>query len=64
MFVKGDLYLPFAINMGKSIGRNISKNLVVNTVRNFFIMVNNLLQMNIELLQKEQFKKQQRQLVI
>ena len=25
MFVKGYLYLSFAINMGKSIGKNISK---------------------------------------
>ena len=37
---------------------------MVNIVKNFFIMLNNLQQMRLKLVQKEQFKKQQKQLVI
>ena len=37
---------------------------MVNIVKNFLIMLKNLQQMHLELLQKESFKKQQKQLVI
>ena len=37
---------------------------MVNIVKNFFIMLINLQQMRLKLVQKEQFKKQQKQLVI
>ena len=63
--VKGYGYLSFIRNMGKNIGKKISKNLKgVNTVRNFLIIFKNVLQMHLKLLQIEQFKKQQKQLVI
>ena len=41
IFVKGFGFLSFAKNMGKNIGKNICKNLI-NIVRNFLIMLNNL----------------------
>ena len=47
----------FAENISKKIGKNIHKNLStyeVNTVENFLIMLNNLLQMHLKLLQKKQ----------
>ena len=37
---------------------------MVNTAKNFLITLNNLQQMHLKLLQKESFKKQQKQLVI
>ena len=43
-------------------GKNESKNL--NKVRHLLIMLNNLPQMQLKLLKIEQFKKQQKQLVI
>ena len=43
ILVKGHGFLFFARNMGKNISKNT---LVVNTARNFFIMLNNLLQMH------------------
>ena len=64
IFVKGHGFLSFARNMSKNIGKNISKNLSSKyRVRNFLIMLNSLLQMHLKLLQKERFKKQQKQLV-
>ena len=45
-------------------GQTISKTLAVNRARNFLIMLNNLQHMHFKLLQKDQFKKQQKQLVI
>ena len=45
------------------IGKNISKYLVVNSGKKFLIMSKNLQQMHLKL-QKESFKKQQKQLVI
>ena len=39
------------------------KTRVLNTVRNFLIIPNNPLEMNLKLYQKKQFKKQQKQLV-
>ena len=53
-FIK-TLFLPFVENMGKS----VSNNLPVNTVQNVLIILNNMLQMHLE-----QFRKQQKQLVI
>ena len=49
IFVKGYGFLFFANNMGK----NISKNLVASTAKNFLIMQINLQQMHLKLLQKE-----------
>ena len=49
--VKGYGFLFFAKNMDKNIG----KNFVVNIVRNLLIMLQNLQQMHLKLLQKEQF---------
>ena len=49
------LFLPFVESMGKS----VSNNLPVNTVQNVLIILNNMLQMHLE-----QFRKQQKQLVI
>ena len=64
IFVKGYGFLSFARNISKNIGKNISKNLSSKyRVRNFLIMLNSLLQMHLKLLQKEPFKKQQKQLV-
>ena len=63
IFVKGYGFLSFAKNMGKIIGKNISKNVSGKYSQNFFITLKNLRQMHLQLLQKEQFKKQQ-QLVI
>ena len=65
IFVKCYGLLSFTRNMSRNMGKNISKNLnTVNTIRNFLIMINNLLQMQLKLCQKERFKKQQKQLVI
>ena len=58
-FVKGYVLLSFANNMGESISKN--KNKTVNIVKNFLIMLNNLLQMRSKLLQKKSFKKQRKQ---
>ena len=40
------------------------KTLLVNTARNFLIMLNNMPQMHLKLFQKERFKRQQKQLVV
>ena len=58
IFLKGYGFLSFAINVRKIITKNSSS----KHSQNF--MLNNLLQMHLKLLQKEQFKKQQKQLVI
>ena len=50
--------------MGTNIGINISKNLVVKTAKNLLIILKSLLQMHLKLLQKDQFRKEQKQLVI
>ena len=63
IFVKGSGFLSFAKNMGRNIGNDISKSLS-DAVRNFLIMLNNLLQMHLKLLQKERFKNQQKKIVI
>ena len=59
IFVKDHGFLPFAKNMGKSIGKNISKSLIGKTAKNLLIMLKDLQQ-----IQKQSFKKLQRQLVI
>ena len=59
------MFLSFAENMGKNIGKNISKNLrVVTTAENYLTMLIYLQQMHSKFLQKERFKKEQKQLVI
>ena len=63
IFVKSYGFLPFAKNIGNNLGKNI-KTLAVNIARNFLTMLNNLQQMLLKLLQKKQFKKQPKQLVI
>ena len=42
---------------------NIGKNTVVNTARNYLIIIKNLPQMQLKLLQKDQFKYQKKQVV-
>ena len=72
IFVKNYGLLSLAKNMGKNIGKNNSEKLsgkygpgmLAICVRNFLIMLNNLQQMQLKLLQKESFKKQQKELVI
>ena len=61
VFVKASGFLYFAKNMGKNIGKNIIKSLKSNIVKNLLIMQNNLQQMRLKLLQKESFKKKQKQ---
>ena len=51
-FVKGCGFLSFAKNMGKIVGKNIIKTRVVKTVRDFLIILSNLLQIQLKLLQK------------
>ena len=44
--------------------QNVLKNYVINLVKNLLIVLKNVQQMQYNLLHKEQFKKQQKQLVI
>ena len=62
-FVNAYGFLSFAKNGRKNIGKDI-RTLAINTVRYFLIMLTNLQQMHLKLLQKEEFQKVQRQLVI
>ena len=55
IYIKGYGFLSFAKNIGKI--------LVIYMVKNFLIALKNLQQMQYKLRQKEQFKKQQKQLV-
>ena len=68
LFVKAQGFLSFAKNIGKMLVKILAKTQVktemVNIARNSLIMLNNLPQMSLKLLQEEQFKKQQKQLVI
>ena len=48
----------------KNIDRNIIKGSVVNTAKYLFIMLNNLVQMHVKLVQKEQLQKYQKKMVI
>ena len=45
IFAKGYGFLYFTRNIDKSVGKNISKNSVVNIVKKFLIRLNNLLKM-------------------
>ena len=63
VFGEGYVFLSFDKNMGSNICKNISK-ILVNTVRTSLIMLQKLPQMHLKLLQKEAFKKQQKQLAI
>ena len=57
-------FLSFAKNMDKNNGKNISKTLSGKYSQKLLIMLKNLQQMHLKLLQKDSFKKQQKQLVI
>ena len=50
IFVKGYGFLSFTKNMGKKIGKNISRNFRGNTPRNLLMIIKNLLQMHLKLL--------------
>ena len=62
IFVKGYGFLCFVKNMSKNTGSKISKK--VNKARNVLIILNNLPEMHLKLFQKEQCKKQLKQLVV
>ena len=64
IFVKGYGFLSFARNIGKNIDKNISRNLSSKYSQKLFDHAKQSAQMHFKLLQKEQFKKQQKQLVI
>ena len=64
IFVKGYGFLSFAKNVGRSVGKNISKILSGKYCQKLLDHAKNLLQMYLKLLQKEQFKKQQKKLAI
>ena len=64
IFVKGHAFLSFAKNMGKNIGKMISKNLSGKYSPGMLAMLKNLQQTHLKLLQKQSFKKQQKQLLI
>ena len=57
-FVKGHGFLSFAKNMVKILVKIKVKSYAVNIATRFLIMLNNLQQMCLKLLQKEQLKKQ------
>ena len=63
IFVKGCRFLSFAKNMGKNIGKNVSRGLNSKCSQKLLIMPNNLQQMQLKL-QRESFKKHQKQPVI
>ena len=64
ILVKSYGFLCFARNIRENIGKNINKNLSSKYSEKLAKDVNNLLQMYLKLVQKEQFIKQQKQLVI
>ena len=64
IFVKGSGFLSFTKNIGKNIGKNISKNVSGKYSQKLFIVLKNLQQMHLKQLQKKQFERQQKQLVI
>ena len=57
IFVKGYGFLSFAKNVGRSVGKNISKILSGKYCQRRLDNAKNLLQMYLKLLQNEQFKK-------
>ena len=62
--VKVSGILSLAKNTGESIAKILSKNLSGKYSQNFLHHVENLLRMHLKLLQKQLFKKEQKQLVI
>ena len=64
IFLKCYGFLYITKNMGRISIKIKVKTSAVNTVRNVLLMLNNLQQMHLKLLQKEQFKKHEKQLVI
>ena len=67
IFVKDYEFLSLAKNMRKNIDKNISENLSDKFSLKYFhflIMLNNLQQIHLKLLIKQQLEKQQKQLVI
>ena len=66
IFEKAYGFLSFAKNMCENTGRNISKNVngILYLAKNFLIVLKDLQNVHLKLLQKDSFKKQQKQLVI
>ena len=64
IFVKDYGFVSFVENMGKNIAKSPSKNLDGKYSQKLLDHLNNLQQMLLKLLQREQFKKQLKQLVI
>ena len=64
IFAKGYGFLSFAKNMDKNFRKIQVNTKAVNTTKQFMTMLNNLPQMRLKLLQKEQFKKQQQQQLV
>ena len=64
IFVKSYGFLFFAKNMSKDIVENIVKNLSGKYIQKLLDHANNLLEMDLELFEKEQFKKQMKQMAI
>ena len=64
IFVSAYGFLSFAKNLGKNIGKNISKNLSSKYSLKLLNHVKQSTTVHLKLLQKEQFQRQQKQLVI
>ena len=63
IFIKGYVFLSFAKNMGRNIGKGISKSLHRKCCQKL-VLLNNLQQMRLKLLQEETLKKLRKQPVI
>ena len=57
-------FLFFAKSMSKDIVKNIVKNLSCKYIQKLLDHANNLLEMDLKLFEKEQFKKQMKQMAI
>ena len=64
IFVKGYGFLPFAKNMGKKFSKNISKNLSGKYSQELHDHAKQSPADALKVLQKEEFKKEQKQMVI
>ena len=64
IFVKGYKLWFYPRNIGKNIGKNISKTISSKHSQNVLIILNKRQQMQLKLLQKELFQKQQKNFVI
>ena len=60
IFSKGSRFLSFARNMGKISFKIWEETYTLNTVKNLWINLNNILEMHLKLLHKGQFKKPQK----